>query len=264
MGKKSSAPKKTQRQPQPKTGAPAADVFLIDFPLDEVPKGLEPQWIINVSEWLAHTYAGAVERLTYAGSALNRLREEYRREEYAKETRAQDPDEAARNRIWRTPEMDAVRAASKEVEKCRIMNLDLSKAVRRWLPTVYPDLQQVGVSEITDRPAAVREWRRISAAATGLQLETGLLDFEGEARQAEAVPGTGISVTTAAKISGINKGTIWRAAKAAKIDSNGKKGRSLRLDDASFNRWQLDYVKRGEKQETDEAVQQKFDKIKGE
>ena len=61
-------------------------------------------------------------------------------------------------------------------------------------------------------------------------------------------------------MSGINRGTIWRAAQAGQIKNNGKAGNDLRLDAEDFTRWCSERAKRGDKPETDAEVERKFKK----
>jgi hypothetical protein len=48
-----------------------------------------------------------------------------------------------------------------------------------------------------------------------------------------------ITVSEAARISGVNKGVISRAADAQEIKTNGKDGRGRRLGAGSFSQWVL-------------------------
>jgi hypothetical protein len=48
-----------------------------------------------------------------------------------------------------------------------------------------------------------------------------------------------ITISEAEKLSGVNKGTISRAAKNGEITTNGRTGRELRVDNGSFSQWAL-------------------------
>jgi hypothetical protein len=79
-----------------------------------------------------------------------------------------------------------------------------------------------------------------------------------EALLAKKEGGDLISLIEAERLSGVNRGVIWRAVQDGKIDTNGKKGRNLRISSSGFNRWLLDRVSRPEPVESDAAVKKKL------
>jgi excisionase family DNA binding protein len=69
-----------------------------------------------------------------------------------------------------------------------------------------------------------------------------------------------LTVTEAAAVSGIDKGTISRLADQQKLKNNGKKGRERRIDSADLNRYQLDRIEKPEPVESDKTVERKLNK----
>jgi hypothetical protein len=61
-------------------------------------------------------------------------------------------------------------------------------------------------------------------------------------------------------MSGINKGTIWRAAKKGDIANNGEKGRAFRLDLHCFYAWLFERAKEPEREESEATVESKVRK----
>ena len=66
-----------------------------------------------------------------------------------------------------------------------------------------------------------------------------------------------ITVTVAAKISGIDKGIISRAVDSKKLKGKGK-GRNRRICPADFTRWQAERAERPEQLESEESIRKKL------
>jgi len=60
------------------------------------------------------------------------------------------------------------------------------------------------------------------------------------------------------RMTGINRGTIKRAADKGEIQCNGREGRKRWMKTASFTVWALNRARRGETQESNEAVERKL------
>jgi hypothetical protein len=102
---------------------------------------------------------------------------------------------------------------------------------------------------------SVEEAVRITATQDKVALEDIIGAPSGEKDQEQQ-----IDLPLASKMSGINKGTIWRAAKKGDIANNGQKGRALRLDLHSFNDWLLERAKGPEREESETTVESKVRK----
>jgi hypothetical protein len=71
---------------------------------------------------------------------------------------------------------------------------------------------------------------------------------------------TWLTVTEAARVTGVNTGVITHAADAGQLKSNGKQGRARRIDPAGLTRWQLERANKKEPEESDEHVKRQVDK----
>jgi excisionase family DNA binding protein len=69
-----------------------------------------------------------------------------------------------------------------------------------------------------------------------------------------------LTVSQAAKLSGIDKGTISRLVDRGDVKSNGETGRKRRIDSADFSRYLLQRSESPERAESDEAVERKLRK----
>jgi excisionase family DNA binding protein len=69
-----------------------------------------------------------------------------------------------------------------------------------------------------------------------------------------------LTVSEAAALSGINKGTISRLVNRGDVKSNGKKRRNRRIDSADFNRYLLKRPENPESAESNEAVERRLRK----
>src|SRR5262249_42079235 len=69
-----------------------------------------------------------------------------------------------------------------------------------------------------------------------------------------------LTVSAAAKVAGINTGTLTRAVDAGEIRSNGKRGRDRRINPGDLTRWLLARADKPEREESEEQVKRLTDK----
>lgn len=72
--------------------------------------------------------------------------------------------------------------------------------------------------------------------------------------------GRWLTVTDAAMVADVNRGTITHAADGKKLKSNGKTGRQRRIDAIDLTRWIRERSGKPDQRETDAAVRQKLEK----
>lgn len=108
-------------------------------------------------------------------------------------------------------------------------------------------------------------WR---AFARDIAAACRLLDEIHRARQSEAVASPAavadekewLRFVDAERVTGINRGTIKRAADAKEIEDNDKEGDERRIRSASFTRWAINRATKGDEPETEAQVEDKWRK----
>lgn len=108
------------------------------------------------------------------------------------------------------------------------------------------------VQEVTALGAVIRKKAEKSILLTTLERE---IDFESFGERGWVEEGRWLTVTEAAKITGINAGLISRAADAGELKSNGLTGRGRKIDSVGLNQWTLAKADKESGQESDAKVE---------